>query len=306
MARLRMRPHHVQLTIPAGKVRVARGFYAGVVGMKEMEKPATLATRGGLWLKLADFELHLAEEDPFTPARRGHPGVMVDDLDALAGRFAAGNVEVTWDDLFPGHRRFYVRDPFGNRLEFLSPAVSPDAIRIQPLPAEAVDTWGAEAVAVYAAAFSGPPYDRGSDQVAAFRDHLPVHVTRTGYVGFAARHGNTMAGFTYGYTSTPRQWWHQQVRGALGEIADDWLTDAFEYVELAVEPHYRRLGLGRRLHDALLAAQTHPRAVLSTIDEITAGLRLYESSGWEVLARGFRFERTTTTYVIMGREIGSP
>ena len=26
---------------------------------------------------------------------------------------------VTWDDNFPGHRRFYVADNLGNRLEFL-------------------------------------------------------------------------------------------------------------------------------------------------------------------------------------------
>ena len=30
-------------------------------------------------------------------------------------------MEVTWDDNFPGMRRFYAADPFGNRLEFLEP-----------------------------------------------------------------------------------------------------------------------------------------------------------------------------------------
>ena len=29
--------------------------------------------------------------------------------------------EVTWDDSFPGMRRFYAADPFGNRLELLEP-----------------------------------------------------------------------------------------------------------------------------------------------------------------------------------------
>ncbi|MDQ1733060.1 MAG: hypothetical protein QOK10_3219 [Pseudonocardiales bacterium] len=28
---------------------------------------------------------------------------------------------VDWDDNFPGHRRFYVHDLHGNRLEFLEP-----------------------------------------------------------------------------------------------------------------------------------------------------------------------------------------
>lgn len=30
-------------------------------------------------------------------------------------------VEVTWDDNFPGHERFYTFDQVGNRLEFLEP-----------------------------------------------------------------------------------------------------------------------------------------------------------------------------------------
>lgn len=297
-----MRPHHVLLTIPPGKTRVARGFYAGLLGMQEMEKPASMPN-AGCWLRIGDFELHLAEDDPFTPAERGHPGVLVDDLDALAARLESGHIKVTWDDRFPGHRRFYVRDPFGNRLEFLSPAVAPGDVAIEPMAGQEVASWAPEAVRVYAAAFSGPPYGRGSDQVETFRDSLPLHVTRDGYHGFAARHGTSTVGFTYGYTSARNQWWHEQVRKALGTRSRRWLDDALEYVELAVDPTYRRLGIGRRLHDQLLVAQPHPRAVLSTIDEVTAGLRLYESAGWEVLVRGFRFERTATKYVIMGIEL---
>jgi len=297
-----MRPHHVLLTIPPGKTRVARGFYAGLMGMEEMEKPASMPN-AGCWLRMGDFELHLAEDDPFTPAERGHPGVLVDDLDALAQRLESGHIQVTWDDRFPGHRRFYVRDPFGNRLEFLAPAFDAAEVEIEPLAPEDVGLWAPDVARIYAAAFSGPPYGRGSDQVDAFRDALPVHVTRSGYHGFIARHGSTTVGFTYGYTTARNQWWNEQVRRALGNRSERWLVDALEYVELAVDPARRRLGIGRRLHDRLLAVQPHPRAVLSTIDDVTAGRRLYESAGWQVLVNGFRFERTATKYVIMGVEL---
>ena len=37
-------------------------------------------------------------------------------------RLGAAGQEVTWDADFPGFRRVYVADPFGNRLEFLQPA----------------------------------------------------------------------------------------------------------------------------------------------------------------------------------------
>ena len=42
------------------------------------------------------------------------------DLDDIAARLAKKGVQVNPDELFPGVRRFYAADPFGNRLEFLS------------------------------------------------------------------------------------------------------------------------------------------------------------------------------------------
>ena len=46
---------------------------------------------------------------------------MVEGIDALAARLESRGVEVRWDDDFPGMRRFYTADPFGNRLEMLQP-----------------------------------------------------------------------------------------------------------------------------------------------------------------------------------------
>ena len=80
-----------------------------------------LAARGGLWVRAGALELHLGVEDDFRPARKAHPGILVGDLDALAGRLTAAGVEVRWDGDFPGHRRCYADDPVGNRLEFLQP-----------------------------------------------------------------------------------------------------------------------------------------------------------------------------------------
>jgi hypothetical protein len=60
-------------------------------------------------------------EEPFTPARKAHPGLLWTDLDGLAARLAAAGVRVDWSDELPGFRRFYSPDCFGNRLEFLAP-----------------------------------------------------------------------------------------------------------------------------------------------------------------------------------------
>jgi catechol 2,3-dioxygenase-like lactoylglutathione lyase family enzyme len=111
--------HHVQLAMPRGEEQAARRFFAGVLGMTEIDKPPVLAARGGAWFRSGALELHLGVEDDFRPARKGHPGILVTDLDALVRRLRAAGQEVTWDGDFPGFRRVYASDPFGNRLEFL-------------------------------------------------------------------------------------------------------------------------------------------------------------------------------------------
>ena len=119
------RLHHTQLAMPAGEEDRARAFYLDALGMAELAKPPVLAARGGAWFRAGGVELHLGVEADFRPARKAHPGILVTDLDGLAARLAATGVEPEWDGEFPGHRRFYAADPFGNRLEFLQPLPGP-------------------------------------------------------------------------------------------------------------------------------------------------------------------------------------
>lgn len=114
--------HHTQLAMPRGEEAEARAFYRDVLGMTEIEKPPVLAARGGVWFRAGGLELHLGVEDDFRPARKAHPGVLVDDLDDVVRRLRSAGLDVTDDGDFPGFRRIYAHDPFGNRLEFLQPA----------------------------------------------------------------------------------------------------------------------------------------------------------------------------------------
>lgn len=113
--------HHVQLAIPRGGEDACRQFWSGLLGMRELTKPAALAARGGCWFLGGHLEVHLGVEEPFAPARKAHPGLLVDGLRQLARRLEEAEYPVVWDDDFPGHDRFYSADPFGNRLEFLAP-----------------------------------------------------------------------------------------------------------------------------------------------------------------------------------------
>ncbi|SIR89491.1 VOC family protein [Williamsia sterculiae] len=117
------RLHHVQLAMPVAQEQRARDFFAGVLGMTEIDKPPALVSRGGAWFRSGGLEIHLGVERDFEPARKAHPGILVDDIDGIAGTLRAAGQEVSWDNDFPGFRRFYAQDPFGNRLEFLEQMV---------------------------------------------------------------------------------------------------------------------------------------------------------------------------------------
>lgn len=115
---------HVQLSLPPGGEGAARTFYAKVLGLMEVPKPATLAKRGGVWFASGTVRIHLGVETDFRPARRAHPALRVNELDDLARRLRSHGYEPQFDADLPGYARFYVSDPFGNRLEFLEPVAS--------------------------------------------------------------------------------------------------------------------------------------------------------------------------------------
>jgi catechol 2,3-dioxygenase-like lactoylglutathione lyase family enzyme len=109
----------------------ARRFWADGLGLTEVPKPPSLAGRGGCWFRGFDgdavvAEIHLGVEEPFAPAAKAHPALVVADaaeLDALARRLvdAGSDVDERERTSFEGYLRFHVRDPFGNRVEVLAP-----------------------------------------------------------------------------------------------------------------------------------------------------------------------------------------
>ena len=113
--------HHVLLACPAGSEDASRAFYCGVLGLHEIDKPPGLAGRGGCWFRGHGIELHLGVEADFRPARKAHPALLVSGIDDWASRLAAAGYPASFDNGFPGMRRFYTSDPHGNRLEFLEP-----------------------------------------------------------------------------------------------------------------------------------------------------------------------------------------
>jgi len=113
---------HVQLAIPPNGEATARAFYGELLGLREVAKPAALASRGGCWFVGLGIHLHLGVADDFQPARKAHPAFSVANLSALRHRLKEVEVPVIEDESVPSVRRFYASDTFGNRLEFIEDA----------------------------------------------------------------------------------------------------------------------------------------------------------------------------------------
>lgn len=113
---------HVQVAAPPGCEADARRFYGTLLGLAEIEKPATLRGRGGVWFRCGEQQLHVGVEDGFVPARKAHPALRVADgqLDVLAERLGRAGVQVIWDAALADVQRFYTQDPWGNRIELLA------------------------------------------------------------------------------------------------------------------------------------------------------------------------------------------
>jgi catechol 2,3-dioxygenase-like lactoylglutathione lyase family enzyme len=110
---------HVLLAMPAGRESEAREFYQGILGIPEAVKPAGLAARGGCWFEDGELKVHLGIEKNFAPARKAHPAFIVDDLAELEAVLKSAGYIIAHDEPLEGYDRFFVNDPFGNRIELM-------------------------------------------------------------------------------------------------------------------------------------------------------------------------------------------
>lgn len=110
---------HIQLAYPPGGEPAARQFYAEVLGLTEVPKPAVMAARGGMWFQAGPFQIHLGVEPDMRPSLKAHPAIRVTALDDYLSRLAAASARWQPSSEIPGVRRGHTWDPFGNRIELI-------------------------------------------------------------------------------------------------------------------------------------------------------------------------------------------
>lgn len=106
---------HVLLTYSEGGESELRAFYGEILGLKEIPG---LHPGGSLWFSVAGKEIHFATETAGGLSRR-HVAFEIANLKETRDFLEDRGIEVSYSTKIEGRDRFFVRDPFGNRIEFL-------------------------------------------------------------------------------------------------------------------------------------------------------------------------------------------
>lgn len=106
---------HVNVTAPEELEDEVVGWYEDCLGLSRLQKPE--GTRpNGAWFGLGSQELHVSV-DEHNPHRTAHFAIVVDDYDVVIQRLRDAECHIEQAAAIPGRRRFYTRDPAGNRIE---------------------------------------------------------------------------------------------------------------------------------------------------------------------------------------------
>lgn len=106
---------HILLPIPDGKTAEARAFYGEVLGLTEIEGGHP---HGAIWFAIADIQVHLREEAA-GPLSSRHPAFEIVGLEQARQALIQKGVSISYSSDIDGRQRFFIRDPFGNRIEFI-------------------------------------------------------------------------------------------------------------------------------------------------------------------------------------------
>ena len=141
-----------------------------------------------------------------------------------------------------------------------------------------------ELQALHAEVYADPHYRQ--QDVAPFADRFRVQRRQPGFVLAEVRHGDYLVGFASGMPLRPStSWWRELTVPLPAEVTAEHSGRTFAVTDLLVRASWRRQGIGRALHDLLLADRREERATLTVLPTAAPAQTALTRWGWRKAAR---------------------
>ena len=164
--------------------------------------------------------------------------------------------------------------------------MSTSGITFQVLDGAQAAARAGDLMALHAEVYAEPPYGLDDHDATRFADRFRVQRRQPGFVLAEARHGGYLVGYAMGMPLRPSTSWWRDVTTALpGDITAEHPGRTFALADLVVRASWRRQGIGRALHDRVLAGRPEERATLTVPPAAAAAQHAFQAWGWRKLAR---------------------
>jgi hypothetical protein len=158
----------------------------------------------------------------------------------------------------------------------------PAAVEFQRSGPETAQARTDDLLVVYADAYGAEVGDR---KVTAFADRFARAQRRSGFeVAFAVTPDAGLVGFAFGYSLSAgdTRWWAGLRPEPEAGFVIETGSRTFVLAEIEVRQTFQGGGVGRGLHDLLLAGRSEERATLAVNPAADTAHAIYRSWGWEL------------------------
>jgi GNAT superfamily N-acetyltransferase len=163
-------------------------------------------------------------------------------------------------------------------------AVSAPGITLQLLGGTQAAERTADYQALHEQVLAEPPH--AGEDAGLFEERFRVRRRQPGFVLAEARHGGYLVGYASGMPLRPStDWWRHLTTPLPGEVTAEHPGRTFALADLLVRAPWRRQGIGRALHELLLAGRPEERATLTASPRAAAAQHALRSWGWRKVAR---------------------
>jgi GNAT superfamily N-acetyltransferase len=141
-------------------------------------------------------------------------------------------------------------------------------------------------LALAAEVCAGPPYRQDDRRAAELTGQFRVRRRQPGFALAEARHGEYLVGYALGMPLRPStSWWRNLTAPLPAELTTEHPGRTFALDELLVRAPWRRQGIGRDLHDLILAGRAEERATITVWPAAAQAQGAFRSWGWHKVAR---------------------